>query len=306
MHQFVNAKKRLRQMLPLCIFALLPLDALAAETSTTIMLVWPEGTPGALGSRDVDTPTLTPFLASPETATGAAIVVCPGGGYAGLAPSEGQDYARWLNELGISAFVLKYRLGSAGYHHPAMLNDAARALRTVRSRATEWHLDPARIGIIGSSAGGHLASTLLTHFDAGDPSSTDTVEQVSSRPDLGILCYPVITMDKKFTHAGSRRNLLGDDPSDALVHLLSNNEQVTSATPPTFIFHTADDAAVPVENALMFATGLARTDVRFELHVYPSGKHGMGLGSFHKWDPEHRHPWTKAAAEWLKSLNFAK
>jgi len=281
--------------------------ATAADSTsgTAPMLLWPNGAPGALGTRDVDTPTITPYFAPADKATGAAMVVCPGGGYHALAPSEGGDYARWLNELGISAFVLKYRLGSAGYHHPAMINDATRAIRTVRAHAAEWHIDPHRVGIIGSSAGGHLASTLLTHYDAGDPNSTDTIEQQNSRPDLGVLCYPVITMGP-LTHQGSKQNLLGDNPPADLVKLLSNEEQVTSNTPTTFIFQTADDKVVPVQNSLLFATALADAHVPFELHIYPHGPHGLGLGSGHKWDPAHRHPWTKACAAWLKSHKFAR
>jgi acetyl esterase/lipase len=207
--------------------------------------------------------------------------------------------------MGISAFVLKYRLGSSGYHHPAMLNDVSRAMRIVRSRADEWHIDTKRVGVIGSSAGGHLASTILTHYDAGNAQSTDTIERQSSRPDIGILCYPVITMGP-LTHAGSKKNLLGDNPDPALVKLLSNEDQVTSETPPTFIFHTSDDKVVPVQDSLMFATALADAKVPFELHVYPHGNHGMGLGSWHKWDPEHRHPWTKACEAWLKAQGFTK
>ena len=174
--------------------------------------LWPGGVPNALGKEDKDIPTLTPYLPEPTNATGAAIVICPGGGYGSLAPHEGVDYARFLNEHGIAGFVLKYRLGSGGYRHPAMLQDAARAVRTIRARAAEWNLDPKRIGIMGSSAGGHLASTLLTHFDSGKTDDNDPIERQSSRPDLGILCYPVITMGE-FTHQGSKNNLLGNNPS---------------------------------------------------------------------------------------------
>lgn len=266
--------------------------------------LWPDGAPEALGREPKDVPTLTPYFANPERATGAAIVVCPGGGYGALAPHEGRDYALWLNELGIAAFVLKYRLGTAGYRHPAMLQDAARAVRTVRARAAEWGLDPKRVGIMGSSAGGHLASTLLTHFDAGDPTAADPIERQSSRPDLGILCYPVITMGEK-THGGSRRNLLGENPSPELVRSLSNELHVTRETPPTFLFHTAEDRAVPVENSLMFAEALARHGVPFALHVYPRGAHGIGLGT-RQWDPAARHPWTQQCALWLKEQGFAR
>lgn len=266
--------------------------------------LWAQGAPDALGKEDKDIPTLTPYFASPGKATGATVVVCPGGGYGGLAPHEGRDYAMWLNEIGVHAFVLKYRLGPGGYKHPTMVNDAARAVRLVRSRAAEWGLDPKRVAIMGSSAGGHLASTLLTHFDAGKPEAADPIDRQSSRPDLGILCYPVITMGEK-THAGSKRNLLGDHPSPELVQNLSNELQVTKETPPTFLFHTAEDKAVVVDNSLMFAAALAKQGVPFALHVYPKGPHGIGLGT-RQWDPAARHPWTTELALWLKDHGFAR
>ena len=264
--------------------------------------LWPGGAPGALGTADKDIPTLTAFL--PERPNGAAIVVLPGGGYGGLAAHEGPDYAKWLNELGVTAFVLKYRLGSGGYRHPIELGDAARAVRLVRHNAGEWGLDPKRVGIIGSSAGGHLASTLLTHFDGGTPTAADPIERQSSRPDLGILCYPVITMGEK-THQGSKNNLLGPNPSPDLVKLLSNELQVTKETPPTFLFHTVEDTAVPVENSLLFADALARNKVPFALHIYPKGVHGIGLGT-RQWDPAARHPWVRECELWLKEQGFAR
>ncbi len=266
--------------------------------------LWAQGAPGALGKEEKDVPTLTPYFANPERATGASVVVCPGGGYGGLAPHEGRDYAMWLNELGVTAFVLKYRLGSGGYRHPVMLNDATRAVRYVRSKAGDWKLDPRRVGIMGSSAGGHLASTLLTHFDAGNPSAEDPIDRQSSRPDLGILCYPVISMGEK-THAGSKRNLLGENPSPELVRLLSNELQVTKETPPTFLFHTAEDKAVVVDNSLMFAAALAKHGVPFALHVYPKGPHGIGLGT-RQWDPAERHPWTTQLSVWLREQGFVR
>jgi len=279
--------------------------SLASQGQTNLAFaLWPDGAPGALGKADKDIPTLTPYLPESTKATGAAIVICPGGGYGGLAPHEGVDYARFLNEQGIAGFVLKYRLAPAGYHHPAMLQDAARALRTVRARASEWNLDPKRIGIMGSSAGGHLASTLLTHFDAGQPDDKDSIERQSSRPDLGILCYAVITMGE-FTHQGSKNNLLGKEPSPELVQNLSNELQVTKDTPPAFIWHTWEDNAVPVENSLQFAAALRKANVPFDLHIYQKGGHGLGLGSS-KWDPEHRHPWTQDCIYWLKAQGFAK
>ena len=218
--------------------------------------LWPQGAPGALGTSDKDTPTLTPFWPDPAKATAAAMVICPGGGYGGLAPHEGEHYARFLNEQGVAGFVLKYRLGSSGYRHPSMLQDAARAVRLLRANAGEWKLNTNRIGIMGSSAGGHLASTLLTHFDAGKPDSADPIERQSSRPDLGILCYPVISMGQ-FAHQGSKKNLLGNEPSPELVRELSNELQVTKETPPCFIWHTLADTGVVVENSVQFEIGRA-------------------------------------------------
>jgi acetyl esterase/lipase len=275
---------------------------LCAEMKGPIPL-WPDGAPGALGKDDKDIPTLTPYLLEPDKATVAAMVICPGGGYGMLAPHEGNDYALWLNQHGVTAFVLKYRLGSNGYRHPAMLNDAARAIRLVRARAKDWRIDPHRVGLMGSSAGGHLASTLLTHFDAGKADSTDPIERESSRPDIGILCYPVITMGE-FTHQGSKNNLLGKGPSPELVKLLSNELQVTKETPPCFLFHTYEDTAVPVENTLMFAAALRKAGVPFDLHIYEKGRHGIGLADKPPFD--HPHPWANDCLFWLKEQKFVK
>jgi acetyl esterase/lipase len=292
----------MKSILPILV---LSVCSAAAQTQTNQSIaLWPQGAPAALGKDDKDIPTLTPYLPETGTGTGAAIVICPGGGYGGLASHEGVDYARFLNEQGIAGFVLKYRLGSNGYRHPAMLQDAARAVRIVRARAAEWNLDPKRIGIMGSSAGGHLASTVLTHFDAGRTDDPDSIERQSSRPDLGILCYAVITMGE-FTHQGSKNNLLGKNPSEDLVRNLSNELQVTKETPPTFLWHTWEDTAVPVENSLQFAEAMRRAGVPFDLHIYQKGGHGLGLGSA-KWDPERRHPWTKDCVYWLKAQGFAK
>jgi acetyl esterase/lipase len=287
------------------LFATLGLSATLARAEvqpTNSFPLWPNGAPGALGTAEKDIPTLTPFFPDPAKATGAAIVVCPGGGYQHLAPHEGRDYARWLNEYGITAFVLKYRLGSDGYHHPAMLQDAARSLRLVRTRSADWKLNPKRIGIIGSSAGGHLASTLLTHFDAGRPDAEDPIERESSRPDLGILCYAVITMESA-THGGSKASLLGPNPSPELVTELSNELHVTPNTPPCFVWSTEEDKTVPVENSLQFAEALRKAGVPFDLHIYQKGGHGMGLGS-QQWDSTKRHPWTADLAFWLKEQGW--
>ncbi len=278
--------------------------ASAQAQSAHSLPLWPEGAPGALGQQDQDIPTLTPYLPDPAKASGAAMVICPGGGYGHLAPHEGDHYARFLNEYGVAGFVLQYRLGSSGYRHPAMLQDAARAVRLVRARAGEWKLDPKRIGIMGSSAGGHLASTLLTHFDAGKPDAADPIERQSSLPDLGILCYPVISFGK-FGHLGSRNNLLGKDPSPELIRELSNELHVTKETPPCFIVHADDDSGVPVENSLQFAEALRRAGVPFDLHIYQKGGHGFGLGT-REWNPAKRHPWTRDCVFWLQTQGFVK
>jgi acetyl esterase/lipase len=273
-----------------------------AEQQDPIPL-WTQGAPGALGTADKDIPTITPFLPEANVATGAAMVICRGGGYGGLAPHEGADYALWLNQSGVTCFVLKYRLGSSGYHHPSMLQDAARAVRLVRAKAADWKIDRQRLGIMGSSAGGHLASTLLTHFDSGKPAADDPIERESSRPDLGILCYPVITMGA-YTHQGSKHNLLGEHPSPELVWLLSNELQVTPQTPPTFLWHTAEDSAVPVENSLVFAAALSKAGVPFALHIYERGAHGLGLGDK---PPFHNvHPWARNCLFWLREHKFVR
>jgi acetyl esterase/lipase len=215
----------------------------------------------------------------------------------------------WLNGRGIAAFVLDYRLGSNGYRHPAMLLDIMRAIRMVRSHAAEWQIDPARVGVMGSSAGGHLASTALTHFDDGQPAAGDPVERAGSRPDFGVLCYPVISMGG-VTHGGSRQNLLGDNPPADLVELLSSDLQVTRDTPPCFIWHTADDAVVDVRNSLDFAAALSKNGVPFELHVYPHGAHGLGLG-VHGYDPAGAEApellrWTRELAVWLRESGIGR
>jgi acetyl esterase/lipase len=268
-------------------------------SAQTVIPLWPDDVPGALGKEDKDVPTLTVFLPEPEAATGAAMVIFPGGGYGALAPHEGKGYADWLVTNGISCFVVKYRLGSDGYRHPAMLQDAARAVRLVRAKAAEWKLDPKRIGIIGSSAGGHLSSTLITHFDAGKSGASDPIERESSRPDLAILCYPVTTMGAN-AHAGSKKNLLGDKPDPELVKNLSNETQVTKETPPCFVWHTQEDKGVKVENSLAFASALQQAGVPFDLHVYQKGPHGIGLGK------DQPHPWANACIYWLRGYKFVK
>lgn len=272
-----------------------------AQMQTPIPL-WPNGAPGALGTSSNDIPTLTPYLPDATNATGAAMVICPGGAYQFLAPLEGNDYALWLNQHGITCFVLKYRLGPNGYHYPAEFQDVTRAIRWVRAHADEYKIDPQRVGIIGSSAGGHLAATLLTHFDFGDTNSADVIERQSSRPDLGILCYPVITMGE-FAHQISKDNLLGKNPAAKLVTELSNELQVKTNTPPCFIWCTGQDESVPMENSLMFAEALRKNHVPFDLHIYQKGGHGMGLAD--KPPFAHPHPWAGDCWFWLKENKFA-
>lgn len=261
--------------------------------------LWPSPAPGALGQKPQDTPSLTAYLPDADKRNGSSMLILPGGGYGGLASHEGKGYAEWLVAQGVTCYVLQYRLGSHGYRHPRMLEDAARGLRTVRAWARRDGLDPSRIGIIGSSAGGHLASTLLTHFDSGKPDDADLIERESSRPDLGILCYPVITLGE-FTHQGSKHNLLGEKPPADLVQFLSNEKQVTAQTPPCFIWHTAEDGAVPVENALLFAAALRKAGVPFDLHIYEKGGHGLGLPSQNKNAP----PWDADLLYWLGKRKF--
>jgi acetyl esterase/lipase len=289
--------------LSILILALMPRLTLQAQNDArpAPIPLWPTGAPGAKGEQSEDRPTLSIYRPPEERASGSAIVVCPGGGYRNLADHEGHAVAVWLRGLGVTAAVLKYRLGPR-YQHPAMMRDAQRAIRLLRARAAEWRIDPNRIGIMGFSAGGHLASTAATHFDDGNPQSTDPIERAGSRPDLLILGYPVITMTEPYGHAGSRRNLLGESPSPELVTLLSNERQVTSLTPPTFFFHTQDDGGVPVENSLLFAAALRAARVPYELHAYEHGRHGVGLASG---DPVLQ-TWPGLLANWLRAHRFVK
>jgi acetyl esterase/lipase len=258
-----------------------------------IIRLWPE----VAGAAEKDTPTLTVYLPDADKATGAAIIICPGGAYRGLAKHEGIGYAQFLTPYGITAFVLKYRLGPDGYKYKEITADIARAMRIVRASARQWRLKPNAIGVMGSSAGGHLASTLMTHFDNGNPASGDSIERVSCRPDFGILCYPVISMGPT-GHRVSREQFLGLDPSPELVKLYSNELQVTSATPPSFLWHTYEDSSVSVKNSLGFAEALAENKVPYDLHVYEHGKHGLGIGD--KPPFTNALPWTKDLVLWLK------
>lgn len=287
---------------------LLGSQALAAPPTPQALPLWPNGAPGAKGTADVDVPTITLYLPDPAQATGAAVVVCPGGGYSHLAVNhEGKQVAEWLNSLGIAAAVLKYRL-APNYRHPAPLQDAQRAIRTVRARASEWGLDPNRVAILGFSAGGHLASTAATHFDNGNPNADDPIDRQSCRPDRAILVYPVIALATEYAHAGSRRNLLGDDPPKDLVEHLSNERQVTKDSPPTFLAHTNEDSGVVPENSILFVLALRKAGVPVEFHLFEKGRHGLGLGGG---SAEHKVPgdaafkaWPKLCATWLERQGF--
>lgn len=269
------------------------------DTTTREVPLWPAGWPlGADDHSGVSAPALTPYLsAGPGPDRRPAVVVCPGGGYAVLAPHEGEPVARWLNALGLHAFVLRYRV--APHRHPAPLHDAQRALRTVRHHAATWGADPTRVGILGFSAGGHLAATAGTHYDHGDANATEPVGREGCRPDFLVLCYPVIGFDAD-GHRGSMINLLGEAPAEAVRRSLACDEQVTTDTPPAFIWHTADDAAVPVVNSLKFGTALARCRVAFDLHIYAHGAHGLGLALGHP----HAGAWTGACAQWLRNAGI--
>lgn len=267
-----------------------------------VELLWPDGAPGALGNADTDRPTLTTYLPGHAKAAAFGVVVCPGGGYGMLAMDhEGKQVAEWLNGLGATAFVLKYRLGPR-YHHPVEMEDGLRAMRFVRFHAADYGIAPDRIGIWGFSAGGHLASTVGTHFDGGNSTANDPIDRVGSRPDFMVLAYPVISFTTPYLHAGSMRNLLGDNPDPQLVRNLSNELQVTAETPPTFLFHTTSDDGVPVENSVLFYEALRENHVPAEMHLFEQGHHGVGLAQK---DPALSH-WPELLAQWFRTRGLLK
>jgi acetyl esterase/lipase len=258
-------------------------------------LLWPKGAPGALGETAKDKPKLDIYLPPKSKRTPTAVLVCPGGGYGALAlDHEGKQIAAWLNARGVPAFVLHYRLGPR-YRHPVPLQDAQRALRLIRSRAREYGIDSDRIGVWGFSAGGHLASTLSTKYDAGKKDAGDPIDRVGCRPDFSILCYPVIRMDSPHGHAGSRRNLLGDKPDDKLVASLCNDTQVTKDTPPTFLLHTKPDKVVVLANSELYFKALQKHDVPCKLVILDRGAHGIGLGG----KDRELSAWPKKLEAWL-------
>jgi len=267
-----------------------------------IMRLWSGAAPGALGADSTDVPTITVFLPRTLPANTPAIIVCPGGAYSRLADNhEGRQVANYLNSLGIAAFVLRYRLGPR-YHHPIELGDAQRAMRLVRSNAEAWHLDSARIGIMGFSAGGHLAMTVSTQADAASANASDPVDRTSSRADFAILGYPVISMTEPWTHAGSRTALLGANPDPRVAAELSGERAVTKHTPPTFLFQTDEDKTVPAENAVYYYLALRKAGVPAELHVFERGPHGVGLAN----DDPALSEWSKLLANWLRVRGVIK
>ncbi|MGD9633407.1 MAG: alpha/beta hydrolase [Pirellulales bacterium] len=276
----------------------LAMVTLAAAAEPVEIPLWKGVAPGE-PTKPGDEPVMFLYRPSAESATGQTVIVCPGGGYGGLAMDhEGKQIAEWLNSFGVTAFVLRYRHSGTGHKHPTPMLDGQRAVRTVRSRASEWGIDPQRIGVMGFSAGGHLTSTLGTHFDAGDSAAADPIDRASSRPDFLILCYPVITFTADYMHQGSRDNLLGKNADPELVRSLSNELQVKKDTPPTFLFHTDEDTAVPPMNSIAFYAALKQAGVPAELHIYRHGAHGLGLA---------RHvpgtnDWSSRCREWLTHL----
>jgi acetyl esterase/lipase len=293
----------LKSALVLAVLSILfSLQSMAQEEYETVSL-WNGKAAEATGTEPKDDPSgllyKLPSSAQPVDAKGrACLVILPGGGYGNLAiDHEGHQIARWANSMGMVAFICKYRHRKDGYGHPVPMLDAQRAIRLARAKASEWGVDPSRVGILGFSAGGHLASTVLTHFDVGDQASVDPIAKHSARPDFGVLCYPVISMTEAFTHAGSRKNLLGPEPDPKLLELLDNHRQVSPETPPTFLFHTQEDASVLPENSLAFYSAMVKNKVPGELHIFQKGKHGIGLGAAIPGS----NMWPDACRNWLKT-----
>ena len=277
-----------------------PAPPLMQEPQT--ILLWPSGAPGAQGAEDRDKPALTIYMPPNTTGPMTAVIIAPGGGYARLSMNlEGRAPANYFNTLGIAAFVLRYRLGPQ-YHHPIELGDAQRAIRTVRARASEWHIAPDRIGMMGFSAGGHLASSASTHIDEGRADAADPIDRVSSRPDFAILGYPVISFVESWTHQGSKTNLLGEAPDPALARSLSSETQVTASTPATFIYQTNADTTTPAENAVSYYLALRKAGVPAEMHIFKDGRHGSGLGMT---DPA-LSEWPKLLTNWMRASGFLK
>ncbi len=307
-----------RQCALLAVIAVTAFGALHAAETPPVIDLWPEGVPDlkpdagpekddAGRYSNIHHPTLTVYAPPASKANGTAIVYAAGGGYIRVAVgANGGEITRWLNSLGVTVFVLKYR--NAEYGHPAPLRDALRAVRTIRSRAAEWGVQPDRIGMLGGSAGGHVTASAGTLFDAPEGKTGAPLDAVSGRPDFMVLVFPVITMQPPFAHAISRRALLGDKPTEEALHHLSVDEQVTKATPPTFLVHSSEDTTVPVENSLLFYQAMRKAKAPIELHLYPKGPHGSGmdpkLGPTSEW-PRHCESWLRFNG-WLPAKLVAR
>jgi acetyl esterase/lipase len=280
----------MKSLLSLAVAWFLPCHSLLAAENPIVL--WSGGAPGALGTTAKDIPTLTPYL--PANPNGAAMLLIPGGSYSGIYEGQAEPFALWLNEQGLTVFVLRYRLGSAGYRYPAQLQDAVEAMFQIRGSAAKWKIDPQRIGVMGFSAGGHLVSTLINRPEDGMLEGRD--DHISPRPDLAILCYPVISMITK-PHGTSRKMLIGDSPAEKLVRQTSSELQVKPGLPPVFLWHTMEDKLVPVEHAQLYAAALHQNNIPHELHLYQHGDHGTGLIGT-------EHPWFADLLFWLKAQGF--
>ena len=276
------------------IYALLLVPLAALHAADTPIPIWPQGAPGALGTTEKDSPTLTLYL--PDNPSGAAMLIIPGGGYGRIYEGQAEPFALWLNEQGIAAFVLRYRLGTSGYRYPSQLQDAVEAMRQIREQAAKWKIDPHRIGAMGFSAGGHLVTTLLNRPEDGEVPGADTKGRASPRPDLAVVCYPVISMIAK-PHQNSLKNLIGDAPGEELLIKTSSERQVRPGLPPVFLWQTNEDKVVSVEHSLLYAAALREHGIPHELHIYQHGKHGTGLIGT-------EHPWFGDLLFWLRAHGF--
>jgi acetyl esterase/lipase len=276
--------------------------ACATAAEQRRILLWEQNVPNALGSEEKDKPNITVWFPDADKSAGAAVIVCPGGGYGTLAMDhEGKQIAEWFNSFGVTAAILDYRHRGKGYGHPNPMLDVQRAIRTVRANASAWKIDLAKIGVLGFSAGGHLASTAAVRFE-DHQNPADNIDKVSCRPDFAILCYPVILFDSSYTHRGSMQNLIGSGAPLELIEYYSSEKQVTDKTPPTFLFSTDEDTGVPPENCIEFYLALRKHKIPVELHVYQKGRHGLGLA---KGTPG-TETWSELCRIWLKNNGFVQ
>jgi acetyl esterase/lipase len=308
----------MRKRVSIVIFIFLNAFVINGFSQTLTLKLWPDGIPGSIADpsyieniittdgritrcNKVVTPDLTVFLPAPEKANGTAVMICPGGGYGTLAfDHEGNAIAKWLNDNGIAGIILKYRLPSDQImidKSIGPLQDAQEAMRIIRRNATEWKIDPKKVGVIGFSAGGHLASTISTHYAE---KVYDVKDIISARPDFSLLIYPVVSMDTTITHRGTRNNLIGIDPTEKNVLRFSNEKQITSDTPPAFLVHSADDKAVPVMNSIGYFRGLQKNNIPAELHVFQKGGHGYGLSP----NGGTESSWPGLCIKWLKAMGL--